>query len=165
MLSRGEGREGVKDDTCLRLERILPRVVITLAHPVREASPNISPTKAKRKCEELAQGSKDELRDRQNVVRKLVAALENRGKYPPLSFTELPSLIFRQILEFLPHSALLNFSLTNSSLHFLVMHEWQTNPSLWRHVTLAPSLAPSKLLSLKNALQQKRRLIRSIRLT
>merc|ERR1712013_280498 len=110
-------------------------------------------TKAKRKCEELAQGSKDELRDRQNVVRKLVAALENRGKYPPLSFTELPSLIFRQILEFLPHSALLNFSLTNSSLHFLVMHEWQT----------APSLAPSKLLSLKNALQQKRRLIRSIR--
>ena len=165
MLSRGEGREEVKDDTCLRLERVLPRVVITLAHPVREASPNISPTKAKRKCEELAQGSKDELRDRQNVVRKLVAALENRGKYPPLSFTELPSLIFRQILEFLPHSALLNFSLTNSSLHFLVMHEWQTNPSLWRHVTLAPSLAPSKLLSLKNALQQKRRFIRSIRLT
>ena len=152
MLSRGEGREEVKDDTCLRLERILPRVVITLAHPVR-------------KCEELAKGSKGILSERQNVVRMLVASLENRGKYPPLSFTELPSLIFRQILEFLPHSALLNFSLTNSSLHFLVMHEWQTNPSLWRHVTLAPSLAPSKLLSLKNALQQKRRLIRSIRLT
>ena len=97
MLSRGEGREGVKDDTCLRLERILPRVVITLAHPVREASPNISPTNAKRKCEELAKGSKENLSERQNVVRKLVAALENRGKYPPLSLTDLPSLVFRQI--------------------------------------------------------------------
>jgi len=165
MLSRGEGRDEVKDDTCLRLERILPRVVITLAHPVREASPNISPANAKRKCEELAQGPKENFSERQNVVRKLVAALENRGKYPPLSLTELPSLVFRQILEFLPHSALLNLSLTNSALHFLVMEEWQTNPSLWRHVTLASSLAPSKLLSLKNALQEKRRFIRSIRVS
>ena len=163
MVSRKEGRE-VKDDTCLRLERILPRVVITLAHPLREASPNISPS-AKRKCEELAPRSKEELRERQNVVRKIVAALENRGKYPPLSLAELPSLVFRQVLEFLPHSALLNLSLTNSSLHFLVMKEWQTNPTLWRHVTLAPSLAPSKFLSLSNALQEKRRFIRSIRLT
>ena len=165
MLSKGEGREEVKDDTCLRLERILPRVVITLAHPVREASSNSSPTSAKRKCEEPAPGPEEELRERQNVVVKFVAALENRGKYSPLSLTDLPSLVFRQILEFLPHSALLNLSLTNSSLHFLVMREWQTNPSLWRHVTLAPSLPPSKLLSLKNALQEKRRFIRSIRLT
>ena len=165
MLTRGEGREEVKDDTCLRLERILPRVVITLAQPVREASPNSSPTSAKRKCEEPASGSKEELSERQNVVMKFVAALENRRKYPPLSLTDLPSLVFRQILEFLPHSALLNLSLTNSSLHFLVMKEWQTNPSLWRHVTLAPSLAPPKLLSLKNALQEKRRFIRSIRVS
>ena len=132
---------------------------------MRETLPNISPTSAKRKCEELAPGSTEELRVRQNVVRKFVAALENRGKYPPLSLTDLPSLVFHQILEFLPHSALLNLSLTNSSLHFLVMREWQTNPSLWRHVTLAPSLAPPKLLSLKNALQEKRRFIRSIRVS
>ena len=99
----------------------------------------------------------------QKVVSELMDTTDDRGQRNPMCLEHLPSLVFCHIMQFLPHSALFNLSMTSSCLHSLVMREWKSNPSLWRHITLSPTLSPTGVASLKKALLGKKRFIRSIR--
>ena len=80
----------------------------------------------------------------------------------------LPRLPLCHIMTYLPHSHLLNLSLTSKKLHELVKREWKYNPSLWHHITIPSNLTHSGLDSLKRALlddQMKINLVQSIRIS
>ena len=105
------------------------------------------------------------LAESQREVSELTYTIDDsRGQGNPMCLEHLPSLVFCHLMQLLPHSALLNLSMTSSCLHSLVMREWKGNPSLWRHITISPTLSPTGLVSLKKALLGKKRFIRSIRL-
>ena len=128
----------------------LPRVVITQIHPTINTSSLCTPT-SKRKL------------GGPGVVREIMDTAEDGGDSNHICLEHLPSLVLCHLMQFLPHSALLNLSMTSSQLHSLVTREWKSNPSLWRHITISPTLSPSRFASLKKALLGKKRFIRSIR--
>ena len=106
--------------------------------------------------------------DPQTLFKEFLGMLQGktgyRSVYTSTRLEHLPHSVFCRILELLPHSALLNLSLTSTGLHCLVMREWNFNPALWLHITLPPTLSPSAFLSLGKALIGKRRFIRSLRI-
>ena len=131
----------------------LPRVVITQIHPTSTTNTSLSlctPT-SKRKL------------GGPGVVREIMDTTEDGGDSNHICLEHLPSLVLCHLMQFLPHSALLNLSMTSSQLHSLVTREWKSNPSLWRHITISPTLSPSRFASLKKALLGKKKFIRSIR--
>ena len=89
--------------------------------------------------------------------------------WTPMLLENLPRLPLCHIMRFLPHSALLNLSLSSKKLQALVMREWEKNPNLWRHLSISPNLSLSGLISLRKALLNKGTLklkhIKSIKIT
>lgn len=143
----------------------LPRVVITQIHPNINTSFSLCTPNPKRKLGGPGPGPTMELlSESQKVGREIMDTTEEGGDRNHICLEHLPSLVLCHLMQFLPHSALLNLSMTSSQLHSLVMREWKCNPSLWRHITLSPTLSPPRLASLKKALLGKKRLIRSIRI-
>lgn len=139
----------------------LPRVVITQIHPTINTSSLCTPT-SKRKLG-VPGATMELLSESQKVVREIMDTAEDGGDSNHICLEHLPSLVLCHLMQFLPHSALLNLSMTSSQLHSLVTREWKSNPSLWRHITISPTLSPSRFASLKKALLGKKRFIRSIR--
>ena len=80
---------------------------------------------------------------------------------------DLPRLTFCHILSFLSHSSLLNFSLTSKTFYGLIMREWNTNPSLWYHITIPSNLSIGGVIGLWKILKGKHKLkfVRSIRIS
>jgi len=140
----------------------LPRVVITQIHPTINTSSLCTPT-SKRKLG-VPGATMELLSESQKVVREIMDTAEDGGDSNHICLEHLPSLVLCHLMQFLPHSALLNLSMTSSQLHSLVTREWKSNPSLWRHITISPTLSPSRFASLKKALLGKKRFIRSIRI-
>lgn len=138
-----------------------PRIVISRIHPTINTSISFCAPSTKRKP-----GATMELpAESQKVVSEFMDTADDiRRQGNPMCLEDLPSLVFCHLMQLLPHSALLNLSMTSSCLHSLVMREWKENPSLWRHITLSPNLSPTGLASLKKALLGKKRFIRSIRI-
>ena len=153
-VTRGKG-----EDTSFRLES-LPRIVITLVQPISTSS-SLSCTKGTKR--KLSSPIKPVKCMREDAECLNTTRLRGKGSYIPIRLEHLPTLVLCHLMQYLPHSALLNLSLTNSSLHSLVMKEWKGNSSLWRHITISHDLSPSRILSLKKALAGKKRFVRSIR--
>ena len=142
----------------------LPRVVITQIHPNINTSFSLCTPNPKRKLGGPGPGPTMELlSESQKVGREIMDTTEEGGDRNHICLEHLPSLVLCHLMQFLPHSALLNLSMTSSQLHSLVTREWKSNPSLWRHITISPTLSPSRFASLKKALLGKKRFIRSIR--
>ena len=154
-----EGKRGRGDGISIYY---LPRVVITQIHPTINTLSLCTPN-SKRKLEGPGATAMELLSKSQKVVNGIIDTTENRGESSHICLEHLPSLVLCHIMQFLPHSALINLSMTSSQLHSLVMREWKSNPSLWRHITLSPTLSPHRLASLKKALMGKKKFIRSIR--
>ena len=79
----------------------------------------------------------------------------------------LPRLAFCHILSFLSHLSLLNLSLSSKNLYGLVMREWNTNPSLWYHITISPDLSIGGFMCLWKIMKTENKLefVRSIRIS
>ena len=164
-INTGEGKRGRGEATATSILHLecLPRIVITQIHPTT-INTNSSPA-AKRKLGGPV-ASIRLLAESRKVASEILDTFwtEGKGESSRFCLEQLPSLVLCHLMQFLPHSALLNLSMTSSCLHSLVMREWKNNPSIWRHITLSPSLSPSRLASLKKTLVGKKRFIRSIRL-
>ena len=154
-----EGKRGRGDGISIYY---LPRVVITQIHPTINTLSLCTPN-SKRKLEGPGATAMELLSKSQKVVNGIIDTTENRGESSHICLEHLPSLVLCHIMQFLPHSALINLSMTSRQLHSLVMREWKSNPSFWRHITLSPTLSPPRLASLKKALVGKKKFIRSIR--
>jgi len=164
-INTGEGKRGRGEATATSIFHLdcLPRIVITQIHPTT-INTNSSPA-AKRKLGGPV-ASIRLLAESRKVASEILDTFwtEGKGESSRFCLEHLPSLVLCHLMQFLPHSALLNLSMTSSCLHSLVMREWKNNPSIWRHITLSPSLSPSRLASLKKTLVGKKRFIRSIRI-
>jgi len=157
-INMNEGKRGRGEATSFYY---YPRIVVSRIHPTINTSISCCTPTTKRKseaCMELTAES-------EKVVSECMDTTDDsRGQGNPMCLEHLPSLVFCHLMQLLPHSALLNLSMTSSCLHSLVMREWKSNPSLWRHITISPTLSPTGLASLKKALLGKKRFIRSIRI-
>jgi len=161
-INMSECKRGRGEATSILRLDFLPRIVITQIHPT---TANTSSPITKRKLGDQG-ASLGLLAESQKVASEILDTFWTEGERESshICLEHLPSLVLCHLLQFLPHSALLNLSMTSSHLHSLVMREWKSNPSIWRHITLSPSLSPSRLASLKKALLGKKRFIRSIRI-
>jgi len=159
-INMNEGKRGRGDGISIYY---LPRVVITQIHPTINTLSLCTPN-SKRKLEGPGATAMELLSKSQKVVNGIIDTTEDRGESSHICLEHLPSLVLCHIMQFLPHSALINLSMTSRQLHSLVMREWKSNPSFWRHITLSPTLSPPRLASLKKALVGKKKFIRSIRI-
>lgn len=159
-------KRGRGEETSTSIYLNLPRIVITQIHPTINTSLSLCSPNSKRKLGSTGATTTELLSQSRKLVRETIDKSEDRGgiKSNHICLQHLPSLVLCHLMQFLPHSALLNLSMTSSQLYSLVMREWRSNPSLWRHITLSPTLPPSHLASLKKALRGKKRFIRSIRI-
>jgi len=156
-INLNEGKRGRREATSIYY---YPRIVVSRIHPTINTSISCAPT-TKRK----PGATMELLYESQKVGSEFMDTTDDsRGQGNPMCLEHLPSLVFCHLLQLLPHSALLNLSMTSSCLHSLVMREWKSNPSLWRHITISPTLSSTGLVSLKKALLGKKRFIRSIRI-
>ena len=156
-INMNEGKRGRGEATSIYY---YPRIVISRIHPTINTSISCCTPTTKRKSE----ASMELTVESEKVVSECMDTTDDsRGQGNPMCLEHLPSLVFCHLMQLLPHSALLNLSMTSSCLHSLVMREWKGNPSLWRHITISPTLSPTGLVSLKKALLGKKRFIRSIR--
>ena len=157
-INMNEGKRGRGEATSFYY---YPRIVVSRIHPSINTSISCCTPTTKRKSE----ASMELTVESEKVVSEFMDTTDDsRGQGNPMCLEHLPSLVFCHLMHFLPHSAHLNLSMTSSCLHSLVMREWKGNPSLWRHITISPTLSPTGLASLKKAILGKRRFIRSIRL-
>ena len=148
-----------------KLANMNGKQVLLVARQMANSTPMAPPPpKDSKPAQEIAA----EPADPQTLFKEFLDMLQGKTGYKSVytstRLEHLPHSVFCRILELLPHSALLNLSLTSTGLHCLVMREWNFNPALWHHITLPPTLSPSAFLSLGKALMGKRRFIRSLRI-